>query len=426
MERLRILLPATLIFLAWSGGAQAAKVSAPEVEQYPGAEIEATAMFVGEPGEANDVTVTESGSSADVMDEDAGAPITAGENCESLDEHTARCFGPITVVDTRLADGDDTIHMVTATDGSPLYALASGGSGDDHLFGSAEFEFLDGNAGEDTVEGGGGDDWIDGGADADDLSGDDGSDHIDGGTGTDHLNGGEGGDRLNGEGENVLPAGADTIEGGPGEDLVSYYLRPKRIDVDLARGTGNGAEGEGDVLSGIEDVEGSYGGGRIAGDAGPNRLVAGIADAPTVLSGRGGDDTLVGGFEDDVLSGGYGDDVLRGWGDNRFHGGAGADELQTQSLGGSGVDRGISCGPDEDIVSTADYEDLIPRSCERARLDRGFQVSPLLRRAEGAAILIDLERPRGLRRCRAVVGLYGPAPAGATEEPRKIAFGRFV
>src|SRR3954454_19649733 len=205
MGRLRIALLATVTALAWPGAVQAAKVSAPEFEQYPGAEIEATAMFVGEPGEANDVTVTVSNSPFSVLYEDAGAPITAGENCESLGGHAARCFGPIVQLDTRLTDGDDTAHMVVPADGTPTYATTSGGDGDDHLFGSAGNDSMGGDAGDDTIEGGGGRDWLDGGADTDDLSGGEDNDSIDGGTGADNLTGGDGDDRLDGEGENTVP-----------------------------------------------------------------------------------------------------------------------------------------------------------------------------------------------------------------------------
>jgi Ca2+-binding RTX toxin-like protein len=423
MERLRVVFLATLIALAYPGVVQAATVSAPVVTEPPDSP-ESTVFYAAEPGEANDLTVTVSESPLVVTYEDAGAEITAGENCESVDEHTARCFGPITLLDTRLGDGDDTVHLTPDAQPTPLLALASGGSGDDHLFGGSGFELLDGDGGHDTIEGGGGNDRIGGGADDDELNGDDGSDELDGGTGDDVLDGGDGADRLRGDGENTLPAGADTIEGGAGEDVVTYYLRPEEIDVDLARGTADEGEGAGDTLSGIEDAQGARGGGRLAGDAGPNKLDAGYADAPVVLSGRGGNDTLHGGLEDDVLSGGEGNDVLTGsGGSDSFHAGAGADELQTLSIGGDdGDDHAISCGPDEDVVTTADLDDLIPRSCERVRFDRGFLLSPVLERVKGPAIVVDLERPRGSRACRAVVGLYGPSPAGATEEPRKIAF----
>lgn len=425
MERSRVVLLAALIALAFPGGAYAATVSAPEVEQYDG-EIEATATFEAEPGEANDVTVTATTSPLVVTYEDPNAPITTGDNCESLGEHAARCSGPITLLDTRLADGDDTVHMVVEDGGFPLFSRASGGGGDDRLFGSAGFEVLGGDAGDDTIDGGGGDDLIDGGTDADELNGDDGKDAIDGGPGEDDLDGGGGDDKLHGDGENDAP-GTDTIDGGPGEDLASYYLQTGPIDVDLATGTERGPDGEADVLSGIEDVEGGLGGGRIAGDAGPNELSAGLPDAPVTLNGRGGDDTLTGGPEDDLLSGGYGNDVLTGWGgSDSFHAGAGADELRTLSpAGGAGADRAISCGPDADMVTTADPNDLIPRSCEHVRFGGGFLFSPILQRAQGPTILIDLVRPRSTHPCRAVIGLYGPAPADV-REPRKIAFHTFT
>lgn len=86
--------------------------------------------------------------------------------------------------------------------------------------------------------------------------------------------------------------------------------------VNLATGTGTGGTAQGDVLSGIENVEGSSFNDTLTGDGGDN-----------VLTGGDGADSLVGGAGNDTLLGGNGNDTLVG--------GAGADSLD----GGSGVDR---------------------------------------------------------------------------------------
>lgn len=91
--------------------------------------------------------------------------------------------------------------------------------------------------------------------------------------------------------------GNDVIDGGPGEDLLSYdWPGSPAIVIDVAKGvaTGQGS----DTLSGIEDASGSPGDDAIAGDAGPNEL-----------RGYGGDDTLDGRQGFDSLRGGNGIDT---------------------------------------------------------------------------------------------------------------------
>jgi Ca2+-binding RTX toxin-like protein len=122
------------------------------------------------PGEANDVTVTQDGQDFHIVD--TGAPITAGDGCQSVNEHEVICtFAVSMALDVLLDDLDDSFSATDMTTAS----LVSGGDGDD------------------TVQGGNGPDWFWGGA------GDPGADPGEeegnvayGGTGNDTLIGGSG------------------------------------------------------------------------------------------------------------------------------------------------------------------------------------------------------------------------------------------
>ena len=223
--------------------------------------------------------------------------------------------------DNRLSGrgGDDTLE---------------GGAGDDRLSGDMGADVLDGGEGHDTVDYWGSDTGVtvnlatgtgQGGEaegdtlkgieevwafdHADHLTGDAGDNRLNGRGGDDTLEGGAGDDRLSGD------MGADVLDGGEGHDTVDYWGSDTGVTVNLATGTGQGGEAEGDTLKGIEEVWAFDHADHLTGDAGDNRL-----------SGRGGDDTLEGGAGNDNLQGDDGDDNL--------HGGAGADRLN----GGDGHD----------------------------------------------------------------------------------------
>ncbi|WP_346427403.1 calcium-binding protein [Caulobacter sp. 17J65-9] len=124
------------------------------------------------------------------------------------------------------------------------------------------------------------------------------------------------------------------IDGGSGVDTVTMFTQTRLVDlngdgiaevetttdgvwVDLAAGRirNDGFGGSG-VITGVENVGGSYGDDILVGDAGDN-----------VLRGLDGNDSLRGGAGNDVLDGGAGDDQLRG--------GSGVDTF----IGGDGFDR---------------------------------------------------------------------------------------
>ena len=138
------------------------------------------------------------------------------------------------------------------------------------------------------------------------LHGGGGNDRLIGGMGNDSLVGGDGNDNLNGG------IGADRLDGGAGRDRASYRDSAAGLTVDMANTILNTGEAAGDVLIGIEEVEGSQFADVLLGDSLANVLL-GLA-GNDLLSGRAGNDTLWGGDGDDTLWGGAGSDRMDGGG----------------------------------------------------------------------------------------------------------------
>ena len=185
----------------------------------------------------------------------------------------------------------------------------TGDAGDNRLEGGAGRDYLSGGSGgRDTAayvhssgavsvdlaigQGSGGDAEGDTLAGIDDLVGSDGADTLAGNAGANLLVGGAGLDRLLGRG------GADTLL-GDGYDEASYLGDTVGVAVSLLDGTGTGGDAEGDVLTGIRDLQGGNGNDTLTGDAGFNQL-----------DGFVGDDLLIGGPGADVLLGGAGNDTV--------------------------------------------------------------------------------------------------------------------
>jgi Ca2+-binding RTX toxin-like protein len=285
------------------------------------------------------------------------------------------------------AEGDLFLDRVEILDGS-LFA--------DRLAGSAEADALNGLDGDDALDGADGDDVLDGGVGADSLTGGVGIDTVDyahsqagiaidlaagtahggdaegdsfgdaieilrgsrfadtltgdaaantlfGAAGTDTLDGGDGDDVLDGG------AGADHLVGGAGIDTVSYADSPVGPTINLTTGVSTGGDAEGDVLNGIEIVEGSrLRGISLTGDDGIN-ILRGLG-AINSFNGMGGDDIATGADYFDSFRGGggndrldgaaYNDQLMGGAGDDTIIGGAGNDNLYGDDFDGSvGADR---------------------------------------------------------------------------------------
>ncbi|WP_205697216.1 calcium-binding protein [Conexibacter sp. SYSU D00693] len=126
--------------------------------------------YAAEPGEANALRVTQSGST--LMLQDARAVVRAGGGCTAQSPHEVRCELPSSVgggtptdpwVFAELGDGDDFALTASGAD------ILRGGDGND---------FLDGGPGNDTLEGGSGSDV---------LRSTDGFDRVYGGEGYDQV-----------------------------------------------------------------------------------------------------------------------------------------------------------------------------------------------------------------------------------------------
>jgi Ca2+-binding RTX toxin-like protein len=104
-------------------------------------------------------------------------------------------------------------------------SAASGGAGDDLLYGNEGDETLKAKGGSDYLYGNAGDDLLRGGAGSDVLQGGDGNDVLRGGTGQNLLDGGWGDDVLyGGQGSSFLAGGAgnDVLHVGRGHDVIAF------------------------------------------------------------------------------------------------------------------------------------------------------------------------------------------------------------
>lgn len=126
----------------------------------------------------------------------------------------------------------------------------------------------------------------------------DGDDTIYGYGGADWLSGGDGNDTL------VGGEGADYLFGGNGIDTTNYGDSPTGVFINMAAGVAFGGTAEGDHLSSIENLIGSWFNDVLVGNSYGN-----------VLSGVGGDDILVGLGGADILDGGWGVDTA-GYGES--------------------------------------------------------------------------------------------------------------
>jgi Ca2+-binding RTX toxin-like protein len=239
---------------------------------------------------------------------------------------TASYAGALSGVSASLASGGswgdadgDTFESVENLTGSSF---------DDFLAGDANVNILDGGSGDDTLVGGGDGDELIGGSGIDaasylgsasrvivnlisgagfggDAEGDTlneiedviGSYHADELTGDAEANwlyGSEGNDTLKGGG------GADVLQGGFGSDTVRYGDSGSGVTVDLLTRSGLGGTAEGDTLTEVENLVGSFHADTLTGDENANEIFGGGGD--DWLRGAGGADTLDGGPGNDTAT----------------------------------------------------------------------------------------------------------------------------
>jgi Ca2+-binding RTX toxin-like protein len=220
---------------------------------------------------------------------------------------------------------------------------ASGGSGNDKLFGNDAANVLLGNAGDDAIDGGAGNDTIVGGAGKDALTGGAGSDVFrytatsDSGTGTarDVI-----GDFQEGDQIDLTAVGANTFVGGAlfsgraGEVRAVSITDQTIIEVDT----------NGDRLADMQiELNGAYVLDRLD-FVGLNGTATEGADTLYGSGGNdsmrslGGNDVLLGYAGNDSLDGGAGNDlIVGGAGRDTMTGGLGADKFRFESTGDSGA-----------------------------------------------------------------------------------------
>jgi VCBS repeat-containing protein len=331
--------------------------------------------------------------------------ITAGNSNPDGDSNLAfdidSTTGEISVNDSGDLDFETTSFFnltVTVTDGGGLSDTAAvkinlsdnfelvGTSGDDVLSGTSGNDVLNGSAGDDTLSGGAGNDTLMGG---------DGSDRVQEqgdvnftlsdsqliGLGTDYLTGIERATLTGGFGNNTLNAsaftrGAVVLSGGLGND---HLIGPREAGTwhwpwDLYANRFTGGSGNDTFTGGVGcdalvesgDTNFTLGATQLTGNGtdtftridiayligglSNNRLdVAGFTGSHTVLEGRGGNDTLVGGVAYDWLRGQananfiLSDSQLRGAGTDTLIridaailiGGAGANTLDVSAFSGN-------------------------------------------------------------------------------------------
>ncbi|MGO1078072.1 beta strand repeat-containing protein, partial [Inquilinus sp. CA228] len=230
------------------------------------------------------------GSGDDVLQGGAGADTLSGSGGDDVIQGGAGA-------DTLSGGaGIDTLNLIDLAAGVmvDLAAIALAGTGTvagDTV--DASFENVYGSAvGGDTLSGDGSANWLFGYGGNDTLGGAGGTDVLDGGDGQDTLIGG---------------AGMDLLYGGAGTDTASYAASAAAVRVDLSVVAAAGGDAQGDILQGIENLEGSAGNDILDGDALANTLAGGAGN--DVLSGKGGNDLLRAGAGADALDGGTGIDT---------------------------------------------------------------------------------------------------------------------
>lgn len=223
---------------------------------------------------------------------------------------------------------------------------------------------LTGDVGDDTLRGGDGDDT---------QQGSDGDNRLFGGRGRDFLFSGQDDELLHGGQDDdslVFTGGNDTFVGGGGIDAANFSLLSLAAQVNLQTGIATTVLGEQTMLSGVEDLVGSFRDDSMIGNGVANN-VQGLPGNDTIAGGNG-NDSLDGGDGDDVLVGGGGDDTVQGRSDaDIVSGGTGADSF---AFFGTGDSDGITATDRiTDFVLGQDLIDLSLVDADAAAgLDQAF------------------------------------------------------
>lgn len=341
---------------------------------------------------------------------------------------------PLSIESFRLLSGSSDLEGIIAGDagdntltGDASANFIVGLGGNDTISGLGEDDTLYGGADNDTVTGGDGNDMIYGGTGDDELFGEDGFDWLMPGEGTDTINGGADtdmvsflgltsgvtvdlsagtavsggqsntlvdienvtgtifGDVITGDdGANWIRAlgdydwiigsdGADTLDGGTGQDMVSYVNAALGVEVDLGTGAGVSGQAAGDTYISIERATGSVFNDIFHGTTGEDTF-RGLGGYDTFYSSTGGRDRYDGGSGLDTVSyadaaAGISASLIAGFGST----GDALLDLYTsiENLSGSAFDDILTGDSGRNILIGADGNDSLDGGADVDRLTGG-------------------------------------------------------
>ncbi|XWN31311.1 MAG: calcium-binding protein [Devosia sp.] len=229
-------------------------------------------------------------------------------------------------------EGDGNANELRGRDGDDQLL---GLEGDDTLNGGAGNDTLIGGEGEDVLIGGSGRDladysdsttrvginleshqWVPGDSVFDPSTPGDTFESIEDARGSDFsdtLAGTDGDNKLWGRGGNDVffaDYGADRLDGGEGEDTVSFKGSDEAVTVNLATGEGARGWAAGDRYVSIENIKGSEGAGNILIGSDADNTIQSYGKDDTIEGGGGKDEMLIRGVFDHV-DGGSDDDIIK-------------------------------------------------------------------------------------------------------------------
>lgn len=207
------------------------------------------------------------------------------------------------------------------------------GQGGSVIDGTALDDTIYSFAGGDFIRSAGGGDWVFAGDGDNIIYTQQGNDRVWTGDGDDYVRLGRGDDDI------YMRAGEDEVHGGRGENGIHYdYLNGwdgeesmmssmvelLGVSINLGKGTAKITNGDRQIITNFQHVEGSSGRDKLIGTNDDNYIFGGSGDDKII--GKGGADELEGGDGDDNIKGGGGADEIRaGSGDDVVRGQGGAD-----------------------------------------------------------------------------------------------------
>lgn len=323
--------------------------------------------------------------------------LNAGLDCTQQGPNVVRCPGDSEATSVLLnpASLNDEIDAsgVPAGGGSDPFTIV-GGAGNDVLTGTGNNDNMDGETGSDSLSGVGGDDQISGGSDAgmDRMEGGPGADLLEGGPGIDRAvyasstmaanvsidNSPNDTDGTGSTTENVLDT-VESITGGSGDDVLSGSCFANTLAGQGGNDTLNGdpvgcSVGGGDFMGGGAGNDGFNGLGgtdsvTYTTNTSGQPIVVTIGGAPLDLDGLGGVDDIAADMEN--VFGGAGADTIDATGASQgvsLSGRAGNDTLIGSSFndfvrGELGADQ-LDCGDGTNDMFDLDPADTSVTNCE--------------------------------------------------------------